>query len=241
MIFMLFNRNENMRRIARIVTAFALCLACASSAEAQVIKNFYEMYQDPNDSWDTSWTYTFNRLNPTAKYASVVNGILVKSTIGLDRHYFVDPDTTDSPVRFPMWVKGVGNNNDSVYVAENPDMAEDENAYVMFGNMKCNGGVDVYRYTKENHRLVSLDELRRKCYPKLEGDVLYMINKHFIMVYADLYKVDETFINHIELINSQDIDVLKDRKPFWILRIFTKTDRNNWAEIPNGYGLDKYW
>ncbi len=229
-----------MRSIVKIAAACALCLACTSSAEAQMIKNFYEMYQDPNDSWDTSWTYTFNRLTPSSKNVDVVDGILVKSTIGLDRRCLVDPDTTDTPVRFPMWVKGVGNNNDSVYV-KTPDMEEVKKGYIMFGKMRCSGGVNVYRYAKENYRLISLDELRRKYYPKLEGDVVYMINKHFIMVYADLYKVDETFINHIELINSQDIDVLKDRKPFWILRIFTKTDRNNWAEIPNGFGLDKYW
>ncbi len=230
-----------MRIIARIIAACALCLAGTSSVNAQIIKNFYEIYQDPNDSWDTEWTYTFNRLTPSSKNVDVVDGILVKSTIGLDRRYLVDTDTTDTPVRFPMWVKGVGNNNDSVYVAKNPDMIEDENAYVMFGSMKCNGGVDVYRYTKENYRLISLDEVKRKYYPNLKGDVLYMINKHFIMVHADLYKVDETFINHIELISSEHIDVLKDRKPFWILRIFTKTDRNNLAEIPNGLGLDKYW
>ena len=229
-----------MRRIARIAAACALCLAGASSAGAQVIKNFYEMYQDPNDSWDSDWDISFNRLNPTSKYASVVNGILVKSTIGLDRRYLVDPDTTDTPVRFPMWVKGVGDKNDSVYV-ETSDMEKIKKGYIMFGNMKCNGGVYVYRYTKENHRLISLDEVKRKYYPNLEGDVVYMINKLFIMVDVDLYKVDETFINHIELISSEHIDILKDRKPFWILRIFTKTDRNNWAEIPNGFGLDKYW
>ncbi len=229
-----------MNWIYGFAVACALCLACASSAEAQMIKNFYEMYQDPNDSWDTGWTYTFNRLTPSSKNVDVVDGILVKSTIGLDRRYLVDPDTTDTPVRFPMWVKGVGNKNDSVYV-EHPDMEEVKKGYIMFGNMRCSGGVDVYRYTKENYHLISLDEVKRKYYPKLEGDVVYMINKHFIMVHADLYKVDETFINHIELISSEHIDVLKDRKPFWILRIFTKTDRNNWAEIPNGFGLDKYW
>lgn len=229
-----------MRSIVKIAAACALCLAGASSANAQMIKNFYEMYQDPNDSWDSVWDISFNHLNPTAKYADLVNGILVKSTIGLDSHYLVNPDTTDTPVRFPMWVKGVGSNNDSVYV-ETSDMKKIKKGYIMFGNMKCNGDVSVYRYTKENYHLISLDEVKQKYYPNLEGDVVYMINKHFIMVYADLYKVDETFINHIELINSQYIDVLKDRKPFWILRIFTKTDRNNWAEIPNGFGLDKHW
>lgn len=229
-----------MRSIVRIAAACALCIAGASSVNAQMIKNFYEIYQDPNDSWDSDRDITFNRLNPTSKYASVVNGIMVKSTIGLDRRYLVDPDTTDTPVRFPMWVKGVGNNNDSVYV-ENPDMEEIKKGYIMFGNMKCNRSVDVYRYTKENYRLISLDEVKRKYYPKLEGDVVYMINKLFIMIDVDLYKVDETFINHVELINSQYIDVLKNRKPFWILRIFTKTDRNNWAEIPNGFGLKNYW
>lgn len=60
-----YNINRNMGRIARIAAACVLCLVGASSAEAQMIKNFYEMYQDPNDSWDSDWDISFSRLNPT--------------------------------------------------------------------------------------------------------------------------------------------------------------------------------
>ena len=73
---------------------------------------------------------------------------------------------------------------------------------------------------------MSDDELRRKIYPDVKGDFLYMINKLFIMTDADYYKLDLDFIQHVELVNSKNIDVLKNRKPFHILRIFTKNMHN---------------
>ena len=150
------------------------------------------IFWDINSQYDGLSDNCFNRLYPTAKTLVVVDGVSVKSEIGFDYRYLVNLDTTDTPVKYPMWVHGVGKANDSVYV-ESPDVFDDDKGkgYLMVGSMKCKY-MEVYRYEKEDYTLVTLDELRRKIYPDVKGDFLYMINKLFIMTDADYYKFHTT-------------------------------------------------
>ena len=66
---------------------------------------------------------------------------------------------------------------------------------------------------------MSLEDIRKKDFPDVKGNVVYMINKFFIMKDVDLYKLDDDFIQHIELVESKDIEALKNNKPFTIIRI----------------------
>ena len=203
------------------ILLLAVCVICSMATYSQE-----KIFGDINSQYDGWSDNCFNRLYPTAKTLVVVDGVSVKSEIGFDYRYLVNLDTTDTPVKYPMWVHGVGKANDSVYV-ESPDVFDDDKGkgYLMVGSMKCKY-MEVYRYEKEDYTLVTLDELRRKIYPDVKGDFLYMINKLFIMTDADYYKLDLDFIQHVELVNSKNIDVLKNRKPFHILRIFTKNMHN---------------
>ena len=190
------------------ILLLAVCVICSMATYSQE-----KIFGDINSQYDGWSDNCFNRLYPTAKTLVVVDGVSVKSEIGFDYRYLVNLDTTDTPVKYPMWVHGVGKANDSVYV-ESPDVFDDDKGkgYLMVGSMKCKY-MEVYRYEKEDYTLVTLDELRRKIYPDVKGDFLY-------------YKLDLDFIQHVELVNSKNIDVLKNRKPFHILRIFTKNMHN---------------
>lgn len=53
-----------------------------------------------------------------------------------------------------------------------------------------------------------------------------MINKFFVMKYADLYKSDSSFIYKVETVKSTGMKALSALPGFTIVRIFTKTLRN---------------
>lgn len=103
----------------KITVKIAVCILCLmgwiSSTNAQIIKNFHEFYHDANDSWEGSNDYEFNRIN-RGDYGMTLDGVFIKNDIGIDRYYEVCPDTTDNPIRFPFWIKGIGTRNDSLRV-----------------------------------------------------------------------------------------------------------------------------
>lgn len=178
-----------------------------------------EYKNDPNDAYAGYSDRGFMEL--TESHLCVVNGVVVKSDIGLDRRYLepVEP-------QFPMWIKGIGSRNDSVYI-ESRDVFDKTKGpgYVMIGNVKCYG-MNFYTYKKKGCKLMSLDEYRRKYYPQLKGDVVYMINKFFIMKDVDLYKIDVHFVMSSEVMNSKYFDAIKRRRKFRIMRIFTQNVHN---------------
>lgn len=204
---------------------------------------FYDINDDDGRRSDTF----FNKIGKKYEYScKVIDGQMVKELIGIDRHYIVDPDSTENPARFPMWIKGIGANNDSVLISGRYKTGVDE-----YGD-ECNvpmniGGteyrcVNVWHYTKKNYRLLSLDEVRQLYCGHWEEvtkeNCLYMINKFFIMKNADQYRVDSSFIYRVELVSSEDFDFFRGIKaqPFYIIRIFTKTIHNMIA-----YRNDDIW
>lgn len=115
------------------ILLLAVCVICSMAAYSQE-----KIFGDINSRYDGWSDNCFNRLYPTAKTLVVVDGVSVKSEIGFDYRYLVNLDTTDTPVKYPMWVHGVGKANDSVYV-ESPDVFDDDKGkgYLMVGSMKC--------------------------------------------------------------------------------------------------------
>ena len=209
-----------------VILLFALALAGKGYSQVSY-------YRDANDSWEGSNDYEFNRIN-RGDYGMTLDGVFIKNDIGIDRYYEVSPDTTDNPVKFPFWIKGIGPQNDSLRVE-----AGMKDADINVGGVKCDMGLYHLRYSKPRYRLLSLEEVRRKYFPKLKGNVVYMINKFFIMTNANLYKLDEDFIHHVELVDSKDFDALRHNRRFHVLRIFTRPAHNQITGMGRGYDLEK--
>lgn len=174
-------------------TAFLLlALVVANAGYSQV-----SYYHDANESWESSNDYEFNRIS-RGDYGMPLDGVFIKNDIGIDRYYEVCPDTTDNPVRYPFWIKGIGAQNDSLHIE-----ACMKDGGINVGGVKCDMGLYHLRYSKPRYRLLSLEEIHRKHFPKLKGNVVYMINKFFIMTHADLYKIDEDFIHQWNLLTQR--------------------------------------
>lgn len=191
---------------------------------------------DSEDSDEAYSDYQLNGIGKKAKGAITLDSVFMPNTLGIDMHYVVSPDTLGIPIKYPFWVRGIGKDNDSLLLRRDP---WHEDAPVMFGNYKCKG-IANYRYLKKNYRLMTLDEVREEYCPGLKGDVLYMINKFFIMTDEEYYKIDSDYILCVRVVSSKDIDALKDRKPFSIIRILTKTRHNCNVEWRNSYPKDYF-
>lgn len=189
---------------------------------------------DSEERDEAQTDYQLNAIGKKAKYAITLDSVFMPNTLGIDMHYVVSPDTLGIPIKYPFWVRGIGKANDSLLVHGDPWF---DNVPIMFGKYKCRGLAN-YRYLKKNYRLMTLDEVREEYCPWLKGDVVYMINKFFIMADEEYYKIDSDYILCIHVVKSKDIDALKNRKPFTILKILTKTRHNCEVEGWNGFPED---
>ena len=97
------------------ILLLAVCVICSMATYSQE-----KIFWDINSLYDGWSDNCFNRLYPTAKTLVVVDGVSVKSEIGFDYRYLVNPDTTDTPVKYPMWVHGVGKANDEQDASDLP-------------------------------------------------------------------------------------------------------------------------
>lgn len=70
----------------------------------------------------------------------------------------------------------------------------------------------------------SLEDIRNQYFPKVKGNIVYMINQFFITKDAKSYKLDKDFIDRCELIPSSDFEALNNEEDFSIIRIFTKNN-----------------
>ena len=159
----------------RILLLYIMVLLLPSLCRAQ-ITYFVEAnskLEEDNDFW-------FNDVGNRGGEGIVLDGVFIKSGIGIDWHLVENADTSLCPVRYPVWIKGVGNRNDSVLLACPPGKTKE--GYVMIGGMKCSI-LSFFHYMKEEYKLVSLEDIRKKDFPDVKGNVVYMINKFFIEFY----------------------------------------------------------
>jgi len=80
----------------------------------------------------------------------------------------------------------------------------------------------------KNINLVSLEDVRKEFCPNVKGPCLFMINKFFIAKDVVSYKIDKNFIMKVEVLPSSEIELFKGQVPFTIIRIFTKTENNQY-------------
>ncbi len=138
--------------------------------------------------------------------------------IGIDQYAYEIDNSTRSGLRLPFTVRGIGKGNDSLVVTAESGNYIRGHGIIMFTNFKSEHPV----------KLLSLEDIRKEYCPQVEGDVLYMVNKFFILREEDLYKFAMDFIWKVEVLPSSELTPIKShiKKPFTIIRIFTKTHHN---------------
>ena len=142
----------------------------------------------------------------------------------------------------PFMIRGIGPNRDSL-LFDSKNLLDHDKPYLINGKRYDSFSSRIS--TKGPVRLVTLEEVRRKYFPEVKGNCIYMINKFFILNDVELYKLDEDFIYTIEKLTSEDIasvtdipflkkNLKKKKSPkFTVIRIFTKTPQN-WHPIRIG-------
>ncbi len=193
----------------------ACALAFASFANAQ-----YRVVHDPGEQFEYMTDYQWNSWNR----GFIVDGVFVKNSIGVYTEYL-----KEKYISYPLTIRGVGTENDSVVVEKNP--RDTEQNYVSIKGFRCTQFTN-YETTKNYLKgdLRTLDEVRKRYCPDVKGKVVYMINKFFIMEHEDLYKLNPWYIYKVEKVKSTDIKVLSDLPEFTVIRIFTKTPHNMFPE-----------
>lgn len=170
-----------------------------------------EYMKDSDFGKDWSWCYSLNG-EFVGPYA-----------IGIDNYaYEIDNSTRQKGgLRMPFTIRGIGKTNDSLVVTS----WERGVSYYIRGHDIC--GFTNYK-SEHPVKLLSLEDIRKEYCPQVEGDVLYMVNKFFILREEDLYKFTMGFIWKVEVLPSSELAPIKSHigKPFTIIRIFTKTHHN---------------
>lgn len=179
---------------------------------------------DPNEEQEYMTDYQWNYW----PHGFLVWGRFVKNYIGLPMNILKGED-----VVYPLTITRIGSEDDTLLISKPPK--DTDSGYVSVKGFKCTKFTDCHNVGLS---LVSLDDVRKKFCPDVKGTVVYMINKFFIMTDEEYYKIDSDYILRVSVVSSKDIDALKDRKPFSIIRILTKTRHNCEVEGLNGYPMD---
>lgn len=97
-------------------------------------------------------------------------------------------------------------------------------------NESCDEVIITDRYKRYvSDKVIPLSKVQNYFCAQLDNrPLIYMINKFFITKNIERYKIDMAFVYKVETLHSEDILPLKNviRKPFTIIRIFTKTHHN---------------
>lgn len=154
-----------------------------------------------------------------------VNGMFIGMLpVGLDRDL---ADVTPHTPELPFTLTGVG----QVPLTVN-ELPLDT---VVDGHRLRLTSLTDYR-TARNIRWVTLDEVRRHCFPNLQGTCVFTVNKFIIPGGDGLYRIDRDFIYRVEKLTSTDIEGFGDFPPFTLVRIFTRTPHN----VHHGPGEEPY-
>ncbi len=202
-----------MEKTGKVLLACALAFASFASAQ-------YRVVHDPGEEFEYMTDYQWNNWNR----GFIVDGIFVKNSIGVYTGWL-----KEKGIKYPLTIRGVGTENDSVVVEKNP--RDTEQNYVSIKGFRCTQFTN-YETADVHSRgdLRTLDQVRKRFCPDVKGRVVYMINKFFIMEHEDLYKVNPTYIYKVEKVKSTDIKALSDLPEFTVIRIFTGTPHNMFPE-----------
>lgn len=181
--------------------------------------------------WSKDGNHRFEYLSDSAFNNSprgcyMVDGIYIGPyDIGIDV-YSMKRRVLHSPADFPVTVRGIGREGDSLVLDIPPgEWAAREKQWPSIRGQEI---ATICNYESEGVKvdLASLEEIRRDYFPNAEGPVVYMVNKFLITKDEDLYRVDRNFIHKVEMLESECIAPLADGPHFCIIRIFTRTAHN---------------
>lgn len=185
--------------------------------------------KDRNHADETFSDNTFN-YNPFPWCCTLDGEYVGPHAIGIDLYAAERiPDSTrltPEGQKFPYMIHGIGPDRDSLLVYKRPyELKKEDGKYYIIGGERIDVFIN-YKSLKGPVKLITLEDVRQKYCPEVEGRYLFMINKFFIMHNQELYKLDKDFIYKVELVKSKDIDALKELDEFTIIRIFTRTHHN---------------
>ncbi len=187
----------------------------SSTAEDWLVTMSKRKYPDDR-AYETS--QEFNNHN----YALCVNDVFVKDWIGLpDSAQYAQKKGFSGIISGegfkPFWIKGIGENNDSVYVEKTP--------------ININGVEYAKIIILNNHTpqdLLTLKQIKQEYYPDITMPCIFMIDKYFITRGIDEYKIERSMIECVELQLTTELPGLENDTPRAIIRIFTNTPRNHY-------------
>ena len=181
--------------------------------------------------WSKDGNHRFEYLSDSAFNNSprgcyMVDGIYIGPyDIGVDV-YSMKRRVLHSPADFPVTVRGIGHEGDSLVLDVPPgEWAAREKQWPSIRGQEI---ASICNYESEGVKvdLASLEEIRRDYFPNAEEPVVYMVNKFLITKDEDLYRVDRNFIHKVEMLESEHIAPLATGPHFCIIRIFTCTAHN---------------
>lgn len=202
--------------------------ACSISSNAAVVMSA-STENGVEDHFLTVLTDSAFNSMQNALYVGPDNELLV-GNLGVDMYAVANAKNglqiiyPDANRKNPLTIKNVGSKHDSIVIPVTHSGTIDFQGreypmIVRVTHSKPTQYVSLSRIAEE----LGLDEKEQK-------SCLYMINERIIIDNADAYKVDKNFILKEELESSKNIHSLKNIHEFHIVRIYTKTHRNNEME-----------
>ena len=188
----------NMKRITFIVSLLFIAVNLAQGQQVDKNNSDYLSQKDFNND----------------KNLITVNGVFVKSSIGINLDSLTDPNIIIT--KFPFTIHEINAKHDSIVV-------KSQSSVININGFEYNGKFDFKM--RQNIQLITLNEVKRIYFPKITAPCIFMINKFFIINDVQSYKIDKDYILNVELINHKEAQSA-DSKDQYIIRIFTKNKRN---------------
>lgn len=196
-----------------------LAIIIAGPTFAQQKWNF-PRYGEEYRTWKDDYTLAVN--SPKAQFGYVVNGVFIGTApLGIAPEKISGKD-------------GRGKWHYKHLAAENKTVADT----VIFGHEVHLKGV-YEAHTEQPVEWLSLEEVRARRVPKMTNGrkCVYMIDKFFIPGNDSLFHIDSDYIQRVEVLQSTNINVLKDQPPFAFVHIFTRSFNTELAYQENNPSL----
>lgn len=175
------NRNGWKNKLFLLAMACGMCVSVSG--------------KDANDELGRQTDMEFN----DSKEAVFVNGVFVKSLIGIDIDGTKATSVKKEECKSPLKINGV--------------------SYDRTCSITC----------PKTPNFVTLADIQKKYCPQVKGKVVFMINKFFITRDTESYKLDKDYILKCESLPSTELaNLVGASEPFTIIRVFTKTEANTY-------------
>lgn len=154
--------------------------------------------------------------------AYFVNGVFVKSLLGIDRDDKKErtiivnaPRHSKMALAMPFTAYEINSMHDSLVIDSVP---------VLINGKEYRAIINAIG--QEPVELISLEEIRAQYCPYADRPFLYIVDGMMLLTDVESYKFQRDYILRIDLYKSEDIESLKGTTPFYVLKIYTAKRRN---------------